>query len=225
MKPAETQPRRLGLPMLVAIVASCLISALVGGLIVAKMGVGKAAAPVSAAADSPDEAPAAARDDEVRRLRNDVARLSRAVGTMATSLPAQAKAGQAPAPPRPEPPPEVVRQTDYVQRFQTGTPDPQKTRTLETSLAERLKKPAFASAQIRVEEVDCRGAVCRARVSLAEDAAPEAVVAEMATLLPDSHSFQEASSAGGNRRMITSHFIDDSAGAAPRPPLPGSGAR
>jgi hypothetical protein len=104
-----------------------------------------------------------------------------------------------------------------VTQFASSPANVPKTRALSAALEERFKKDTFAAAQIKVDEVDCRGDACRVRVSYAEDAPPEAMLLELVGALPDSHSFQEFAPAGNGRRTVTSHYIDESAKAQALP--------
>jgi hypothetical protein len=156
--------------------------------------------------------------DEIGALRAEVRRLGVLVGAMAAAMPSAAGAPPAEAP-RPQRPPmpalemESLSRDDVVARYEAAPPNSMKTRTVASSLGELVKKESLAAAQVKVDEVDCRGESCRVRVSFAEDAPAQSIVLELAALLPDSHSFQEAAPAGGNRRAVTSHYLDGASAA------------
>lgn len=158
-----------------------------------------------------------ARDDELNALRADVQRLRSAVGVIAArpaAVAAPEPVEESPQAP-PEPPPEIgLTKDDVVMMYEENPPNVQQTRALAASLDERLRKPAFADSQIRVDEVECRGDACRASVSFAEDASPEAILLELAAAVPDSHSYQDFTPAQNQRRTVISHYKVESPNAA-----------
>jgi hypothetical protein len=217
---SETRTRRAGFSWL-AIPVACLACAIAGGVIARGSNARTVVAPPP---DSkhPLQKRLDPHDDEVRALRADVARLSRAVGAM-SAQPAPATSAE-PSPQKNNPiwapMATAPTQDDVMTLFESSPANVQKTRALSASLDERLNKESFASARVKIDEVDCRGETCRARVSFADDAQPEPILLELAGALPDSHSFQEAAPAPGNRRTITSHYIDEAGTTAARPAAP-----
>jgi len=140
------------------------------------------------------------------------------VGALAAAMPSGAAAPSAPSaevpkdrPSVPLPPHETVQ--DVVARYEAAPPNSMKTRSVASSLSELVKKESLAGSKLEVDTVECRGEACRVRVSFDNDAPQQAVVMELAALIPDSHSFSESVPAGNNRRALISHYIDDSSTA------------
>ena len=211
---SRTRPRGV---FWVAVPVFCLASAVVGGLFVR----GWTSRPATASPTPTNGAPVAVDHarDEIGALRAEVRRLGLLIGAMAAAVPSAAAAPSAEAPTarRPAaPPPDLptVTRDDAVARYEAAPPNSMKTRTVASSLSELLKKESLAASKVEVDEVNCRGEACRVRVSFAEDAPPQSVVMELASLLPDSHSFQEAAPAGSHRRAVTSLYLDDANAAA-----------
>jgi hypothetical protein len=153
-------------------------------------------------------------------LEAEVTRLNGVVGVLAAQpRTASSSTPTTPVEPQriPPPIPGEITQEELATQFEASPANVQKTRALSASLDERFKKDTFATSQIKVDEVDCRGDACRVRMSYAETAAPEPMLLELASALPDSHSFQEFASAGNGRRTVTSHYIDESGKAKALP--------
>ncbi len=214
---SESSTRPVGVSW-VAIVAVCLVSALVGGVIVSRFIDRKATTPLARSAAA-DARRAESRNDDVKALRADVARLTSALDALAARPPAATSAAppvQDPQPSAPRVVPGQITQDELVTLFESSAPNVQKTRALGASLDDRFKKESFAAAGIKVDEVECRGESCRVRVSYAAEAPAEQILLELATALPDSHSFQDFASTGNGRRTITSHYIDETGKATAR---------
>lgn len=212
-----------------AIPILCLGSAFVGGVVVSRSNAERATASLPEAKGTASGS-TGAQSDEVRALRADVNRL----GHVVTMLAVQSAAAPGSAPVEKHvpsaPPADSAELTleEITTLYESSPPNSYKTRSLASSLDDRLKKESLASASIKVDEVECRGSACRARVSFAESAQPEPILLELAAALPDSHSFQDFAPAANNRRTVISHYIDESesagrsASAHPPRPEPGS---
>jgi hypothetical protein len=195
----------------------CLACAVVGGAVVSGWGAKPATASPKTAKDAPTHQVDTSAN-EIGALRAEVQRLGMLVGALAASIPSGTAAPAAPAaeipkerPSVPLPPHQTVQ--DVVARYEAAPPNSMKTRTVASSLGELMKKESLAGSKLEIETVECRGEACRVRVSFDNDAPQQALVMELAALIPDSHSFSEAVPAGNNRRALISHYIDDSATA------------
>lgn len=196
----------------VAIPVVCLATAVAGAVLVRTSARPAAATPL--ASDRAKVAEADHAGDEIGALRAEVRRLGVLVGAMAAAMPSAAAAppAEAPQPSKlavPLPATETPSRDDVIARYEAAPPNSMKTRTVASSLNELVKKESLSASQLKVDEVDCRGDSCRVRVSFTEDAPAQSIAMELAGLLPDSHSFQEAAPGANNRRVMISHYIDD----------------
>lgn len=207
MEPKKRSP----LMSWVGLSALCLASAVGGGILVSRFQARRAAMPPPESGGVSAATTVGSSDDEVKALRSEVARLGRAVGALAAKPgPTPAKSlpqAPTPLPPMPAPKEALTTKEDLLNRYTAALPNAERTRALESSIAERLKKEAFAADKINVEEVACRGDVCRARISYAEEAMAENIILELAAAVPDSHSFQDFAAAGDHRRSMTSVYL------------------
>jgi hypothetical protein len=169
----------------------------------------------SPAASSIDTARASEVEAQPEDLRAEIARLQRIVGSLAAqqarleksqnSKPAPREDETAPVDPLA---PSAARMTKdtIIKQYTGATADPKGSQQLEMDLRKQFGQPSFAEAGVAVEEVACRGDVCKVKVSHVQGAEPTFMIGELAGAIPDSEGFF-AFDQSGDKATIETYLL------------------
>ncbi|HEY0713446.1 MAG TPA: hypothetical protein VGF45_12285 [Polyangia bacterium] len=179
--------------------------------------------------DKPTPRPASIAEDSSEvgagpeELRAEIARLQRLVGELAAqqarlekiqpSKPRRNDRGDEPAAAESTVPVGARVSKDMVVKQHVGAAiDPKASAQLEIDLKRQFGQPTFAEAGVAVEEVACRGDVCKVKVSHVPGAEPTFMISELAAAIPDSEGFF-AFDKNGDKATIETYLLRTGASA------------
>ncbi|HEY0707917.1 MAG TPA: hypothetical protein VGG33_14025 [Polyangia bacterium] len=179
--------------------------------------------PVRSTASTADRPTAVASDPD--DLRAEIARLQRVVGGLAAQQ-ARLEKGQTSRPHKADDGAEAATEEtaaalaarvskDMVVKQYTGAAaDPRGSQQLETDLRKQFAQPSFAETGVAVDEADCRGDVCKVKLSHVQGAETTFLISELAAVLPDSQGFF-AFDRSGDKAIIETYLLRGVASARP----------